>query len=200
MSKALNTRRTILEKAFELIYKKGYQTTSINEIIATTEVTKGAFFYHFKTKDEIGIALINEIIKPTMYEYLILPLQNTNNPIEKIYLTIKSLLFNNPILSYKYGCPLGNLIQEMSPWNSEFTVALNLVVLELQKTIEDTLVEAIKNDNLHNNVNPKQVAQFILSSYWGIRSFSKISDSNECYHTYLKELKIYLANLKYLKT
>jgi TetR/AcrR family transcriptional repressor of nem operon len=71
MSKALNTRRTILEKAFELIYKKGYQTTSINEIIATTEVTKGAFFYHFKTKDEIGIALINEIIKPTMYEYLI---------------------------------------------------------------------------------------------------------------------------------
>jgi TetR/AcrR family transcriptional repressor of nem operon len=185
MSKALNTRRTILEKAFELIYKKGYQTTSINEIIATTEVTKGAFFYHFKTKDEIGIALINEIIKPTMYEYLILPLQNTNNPIEKIYLTIKSLLFNNPILSYKYGCPLGNLIQEMSPWNSEFTVALNL---------------AIKNDNLHNNVNPKQVAQFILSSYWGIRSFSKISDSNECYHTYLKELKIYLANLKYLKT
>lgn len=197
MSKALNTRRTILEKAFELIYKKGYQTTSVNEIIATTKVTKGAFFYHFKTKDEIGIALINEIIKPTIYESLILPLQNTNNPIEEIYLTIKSLLTNNSILSFKYGCPLGNLVQEMAPWNSEFTVALKLVVLEWRKSIECTIEKAIQNGKLHSKVNPKQVAQFIISSYWGVRSFSKISDSNECYHTYLKELKVYLINIKY---
>lgn len=196
MKKALQTRRTILEKAFELIYKKGYQTTSVNEIIATTKMTKGAFFYHFKTKDEIGITIINEIIKPTMYEYLILPLQKTNNPIEGIYLTIESLLFNNPVLSFKYGCPLGNLVQEMSPWNSEFTITLKKVVLEWQRSIEATIEKAIKCNNLNNNINPKQVAQFILSSYWGIRNFSKITNNNECYHIYLKELKTYLTNLK----
>ncbi|GAA6766408.1 hypothetical protein AAFH68_23500 [Flavobacterium sp. CGRL1] len=50
MSKAVNTRLTILHKAFELIYTKGYQTTSVDEIIATTQVTKGAFYYHLKIK------------------------------------------------------------------------------------------------------------------------------------------------------
>ena len=61
MKKAEATRLMILQKAFELIYVKGYQTTSIDDIIATTKVTKGAFYYHFKTKDEMGLAIINEI-------------------------------------------------------------------------------------------------------------------------------------------
>jgi TetR/AcrR family transcriptional repressor of nem operon len=65
MKKAATTRLTILQKAFELIYVKGYQTTSIDDIIATTQVTKGAFYYHFKNKDEMGLAIINEILKHT---------------------------------------------------------------------------------------------------------------------------------------
>jgi TetR/AcrR family transcriptional repressor of nem operon len=66
MKKAESTRLNILQKAFELIYVNGYQTTSVDDIIATTKVTKGAFYYHFKTKDEMGIAIINEILKPTL--------------------------------------------------------------------------------------------------------------------------------------
>jgi AcrR family transcriptional regulator len=58
MKKSAATRLMILEKAFELIYAKGYQTTSIDDIIATTKVTKGAFYYHFKTKDEMGLLLL----------------------------------------------------------------------------------------------------------------------------------------------
>lgn len=196
MSKASNTRYTILEKAFELIYKKGYQTTSIDEIIATTKVTKGAFYYHFKTKDEMGISIINEILKPTMYNSLILPLEKTSEPIEEIYLVIKSLLLKTPILTFNYGCPIGNLVQEMTPWNSEFTKVLNEVVLEWQESIENALKKAIKSDYLSENINPKQVTHFILAGYWGIRNFSKISNNNDCYYTYLKELKIYLSNLK----
>ena len=61
MKKAEAKRLNILRKAFELVYVNGYLTTSINDIIATTKVTKGAFYYHFKTKDEMGLAIVNEI-------------------------------------------------------------------------------------------------------------------------------------------
>ena len=61
MKKAEGTRRNILEKAFELIYERGYQNTSIDDILATTGVTKGAFYYHFQNKDEMGLAIIHEI-------------------------------------------------------------------------------------------------------------------------------------------
>ena len=63
MSKAAATRHDILEKAFQIIYTKGYQTTSVDEIIAATKVTKGAFYYHFRNKDEMGVAIINEIVR-----------------------------------------------------------------------------------------------------------------------------------------
>ncbi len=53
----------ILEKAFGLIYSKGYQTTSIDRSLPPPKVTKRSFLYHFKNKDEMGLAIINELMK-----------------------------------------------------------------------------------------------------------------------------------------
>jgi TetR/AcrR family transcriptional repressor of nem operon len=195
MTKASATRHTILEKAFEIIYTKGYQTTSIDEIIATTKVTKGAFYYHFKTKDEMGLAIINEIVKPTMQEAFISPLKDAENPIKQIYDMTKALLLENPFLKVEYGCPAGNLTQEMTPWNVEFGNALSELVLEWQQTMESCIKSGKANGTVRENVNPQQVAYFIMSSYWGIRNFGKVYNSADCYHSYLKELKIYLNNL-----
>lgn len=195
MTKASSTRHSILEKAFEIIYTKGYQTTSIDEIIATTKVTKGAFYYHFKTKDEMGLAIINEIVKPTMHNALIKPLQDAENPIKEIYVMTKSLLLENPFLKLEYGCPAGNLVQEMTPWNEEFGKALSEIILEWQQTIEKCLNNGKSKGTIRKNVNGKQVAYFIMSGYWGIRNFGKVYNSSECYNSYLKELKMYLNNL-----
>jgi TetR/AcrR family transcriptional regulator, transcriptional repressor for nem operon len=185
----------ILEKAFELIYTKGYQTTSIDEIIATTKVTKGAFYYHFNNKDEMGLAIINEIVKPTMQDAFIKPLQDAKNPIKEIYRMIKALLLDNPFLKLEYGCPAGNLTQEMTPWNVEFGKALSELILEWQQTIENCIRSGKANGTVRKNVNPQQVAYFIMSSYWGIRNFGKVYNSADCYHSYLKELKTYLNSL-----
>lgn len=195
MTKASTTRNTILQKAFELIYTKGYQTTSIDEIIATTKVTKGAFYYHFKTKDEMGLAIINEILKPTMKNDFIKPLQNAKNPIKEIYDMTKALLLENPFLKLEYGCPAGNLTQEMTPWNIEFGKALAELTLEWQQTIENSIKIAKENGTVRDSVNPEQVAYFIMSGYWGIRNFGKVYNNTDCYHSYLKELKIYLNSL-----
>lgn len=195
MTKASSTRHSILEKSFELIYTKGYQTTSIDEIIATTKVTKGAFYYHFKTKDEMGLAIINDILKPTMQEAFIKPLKNSTNPIKTIYDMIKALLLNNPFLKIEYGCPAGNLTHEMTPWNVEFGNALSELILEWQETIQKCIKSGKKSGLIRKNVNEKQVAYFIMSSYWGIRNFGKVYNNVACYHSYLKELKIYLNSL-----
>ncbi len=196
MSKAANTRLTILQKAFELIYSKGYQTTSIDEIIATTQVTKGAFYYHFKTKDEMGVAIIEEILKPTMLGSFIKPIENSENPIEDFYNMISYLLLEDPLLEVKYGCPVGNLTQEMTPWNNQFSLALSELVNQWMMTIEKAIVRAQTLGLVRKEVNGEQVAFFIMSGYWGIRNFGKLQDSNLCYIVYLKEFRSYLNSLK----
>ncbi|ABQ05574.1 TetR/AcrR family transcriptional regulator [Flavobacterium johnsoniae] len=196
MSKAANTRLTILHKAFELIYTKGYQTTSVDEIIATTQVTKGAFYYHFKNKDEMGVAIIEEILKPTMQEHFIKPTEVSQNPIEDFYNMISYLLLEDPFLQVKYGCPVGNLTQEMTPWNTKFSEALTELVNLWKTTIINSIEKGKESGLIRKDVIGEQVAFFILSGYWGIRNFGKLQNDNSVYLIYLEELKKYLDGLK----
>lgn len=187
---------TILQKAFELIYIKGYQTTSIDDIIATTQVTKGAFYYHFKTKDEMGIAIINEILKPTLTNSFIQPLQSEQNPLNAIYNLMDNLLMKNEFLKVEYGCPASNFTQEMTPWNADFNKVLNELTEQWIKVMTTAIEKGKKNGFVGKDVNAKRVTMFVMSGYWGIRNFGKLENSKKVYLPYLKELKTYLNTLK----
>jgi TetR/AcrR family transcriptional repressor of nem operon len=194
MSKAIATRLTILEKAFALVYKQGYQTTSIDDIIATTQVTKGAFFYHFKSKDEMGLAMINEVMYPGMEEVLIKPLLTAKDPVNEIYLMMHNILLKSPFFDVKYGCPAVNLIEEMSPVNEQFNKALLKLFQQWQDAIERAVEESVNTHKSKKDIDARQVAYFVMAGYSGIRNMGKMLGI-ACYSTYLKELKNYLKQL-----
>lgn len=196
MKKSEATRLNILQKAFELIYANGYQTTSVDEIIATTQVTKGAFYYHFKTKDEMGLAIINELMIPNFKNTFIEPFQNVVNPFDVIYNLMYNLLIENETLKVEYGCPASNFTQEMAPWNIDFTKALNQLSQQWENVIIEALENGKKNGLVKAEVNAKVVAIFVLSGYWGVRNLGKLENSKSVYLIYLKGLKSYFKTLE----
>ncbi len=196
MNKAGLTRLTILQKGFELIYKNGYQTTSVDDIIATTKVTKGAFYYHFKTKDEMGLAIIREILHPSAVDKFAESFLDSEDPNKEIYNMIKHLLFEDPLLLAKYGCPMSNLVQEMTPWHKEFSEAIEKLTTKWRTLMISTIKSGIKSGYYKKSVHPQQVADFVTSGYWGIRNLGKVNNSSECYKGFLKELKNYLESLR----
>jgi AcrR family transcriptional regulator len=110
MDKATSTRLSLLQKAFDLIYQKGYQSTSIDDIIATTQVTKGAFFYHFKNKEEMGLAMINEIMYPSMIAFLCGYLNKPGNIHATLYEMMEGLFAQRQVFQGRIwmpGCKLG---------------------------------------------------------------------------------------------
>lgn len=195
MSKAAATRNHILENAFKLIYLKGYQATSIDEIIASTAVTKGAFFYHFKNKEEMGLAMIKEVMYPGMVPYMIDVLGRTDDLIEDIYNMIKALLLYNPFFKVEYGCPAVNLIDEMAPLNELFRKALMNIMVEWQAAIEKSLKTAQANGQLNPAFEPKQIALYITANYSGVRNIGKVF-GRPSYVEFLKQFKIYLQTLR----
>lgn len=195
MKKAAATRLHILQKAFELIYSKGYQTTSIDDILATTQVTKGAFYYHFKNKDEMGMAIINELMKPALTGSFSAILKSPD-PLKAIYNLMYELLIKNELLKVEYGCPAANFTQEMTPWNKDFTLALNEITSLWQEEMISALEKGKKESYVRKDVNPKQVTLFVMSGYWGARNFGKLENDKKAYQPYLKELKNYLNSLK----
>ncbi|WP_312992056.1 TetR/AcrR family transcriptional regulator [Chryseobacterium flavum] len=196
MKKSEATRLTILQKAFELIYVKGYQTTSIDDIIATTQVTKGAFYYHFKTKDEMGVAIINELLAPNFKKTFIEPLQKNGNPLEGIYTLMYEVLMNNDFLKVEYGCPASNLTQEMAPWNKDFTKALNELSVQWEAAIVESINKGKDTGLIKKAIQAEEIAVFVMSGYWGVRNLGKLENSRSVYLAYLKGLKAYFESLQ----
>jgi TetR/AcrR family transcriptional repressor of nem operon len=196
MKKAAVTRLMILRKAFELIYIKGFRATSVDDIIATTQVTKGAFYYHFKQKDEMGLAIINELLKPSLIQGFIEPLQGEADPLEQIYSQMHYLLIENKFLKPEYGCPVANLTQEMMPWNKLFGQALNELAKKWERELTAKIDYGKKNGIIRNDINTKEAVIFILSGYWGIRILGKLANNQAPYRTYLKVLKKYLDSMR----
>lgn len=196
MKKAAVTRLNILQKAFGLIYEKGYQTTSVDDILATTEVTKGAFYYHFKNKDEMGVAIINELLKPSFAGSFIRPLQANGDPVDIIYDMMYDILMKNKFMKVEYGCPAANLTLEMAPWHHDFTKALNELSDQWKKGITDIIKRGKKEGLIRPDVKPEQVAVFVMSGYWGIRNIGKLSNNKAVYLVFLQQLKTYLETLR----
>ena len=144
----------------------------------------------------MGLAVINEIMYPMMQADFVTPLLSSEDPVNDIYKMMHYLLLENEFLLKKYGCPAGNLTQEMSPINQHFSDALVKLTTELKDAMQTALQNGKKSGLIKSEINEEQVALFVLSGYWGIRNFGKLSDNNDYYNVYLQELKSYLNNLK----
>lgn len=195
MSKAALTRQTILLKAFELIYQNGFQLTSVDTIIATTNVTKGAFFYHFKTKEEMGLALIQEVIKPAMEEGFVKPLVNATHPAQAIYAMMEHLLLKAPFFQVQYGCPAVNLVSELAATGDDaMSKALYALMNQCLGAVRSSFQHGQLIGNIRSDVDPNAVADFVLAGYSGVRNMGKLFGKG-CYSVYLNELKRYLHEL-----
>lgn len=194
MSKAKDTRMMILQKAFELIYRQGYQATSIDEIIATTNLTKGALFYHFKNKEEMGLAIINEVMYPGLITYMKPQINRTEDIREDLYNMMSNLLLQAPFFKVEYGCPAVNLIDEMAPLNKSFQTALTRIVREWQSAIESAVVRAQAEGRLDPAKDANAIAIYITSNYSGVRNMGKLF-GRKAYTSFLKAFKDYLDGL-----
>ena len=192
MSKGEETRKYLLNKAFNLIYENGFQSTSADKIIDGEGITKGAFYYHFKNKKEIGLAVIQEILAQNIKANLIAPLEQEGNKLEIIHNVFRDYMMGVSEKQLKFGCPTNNLIQEMAPLSEQFAVALRNIIHNWQRALSNAIQTGIDQGDIDSASNPDHMAEFIITSYEGARSLGKIYNSFDYYHRFLKELKKYL--------
>ncbi|CAO3411554.1 TetR/AcrR family transcriptional regulator [Azospirillum largimobile] len=109
---AAGTRQQIVEAADRLFYEQGFEATSFADIAAAVRLSRGNFYYHFKTKDEILDAVIALRLANTgrMLEAWE---AGTDDPAERIRSFIHILVMNRAKIM-QYGCPVGTLCNELS--------------------------------------------------------------------------------------
>ena len=111
----LSTRQSIIEAADQLFYQRGYEHTSFADIANTVQISRGNFYYHFKAKDQILEAVINQRLVNTQKMLDKWQIEG-KTPHERIRSFINILLANRKPIT-KYGCPVGSLCMELAKLN-----------------------------------------------------------------------------------
>jgi TetR/AcrR family transcriptional repressor of nem operon len=120
------TRRKILAAAFAEFYRNGFQGGSINAIVEAAGVTKGALFHHFPGKQELGYAVVDEVIEPLLLERWLDPLEESVDPVAGLKRAFRKFVREDiGSGAWLQGCPLNNLAQEMSPLDEGFRARID---------------------------------------------------------------------------
>lgn len=106
------TRDLIVEKADTLFYEGGYEATSFAEIAAAVGISRGNFYHHFKTKDDILDAVIQRRMIRTR-DMLDAWQADGANPHDRILSFIQMLIANRSKIM-TFGCPVGTLCSELA--------------------------------------------------------------------------------------
>ncbi|MBO6521244.1 MAG: TetR/AcrR family transcriptional regulator [Rhodospirillales bacterium] len=107
-----STRDNIVEAAHQLFYEKGFDHTSFADIADAVNISRGNFYYHFKTKDDILKAVIDQRMAATR-DMLDAWEKEGNTPKERIRCFIE-IMINNRAKIKKHGCPVGTLTSELA--------------------------------------------------------------------------------------
>ncbi|GAB4391558.1 MAG: TetR/AcrR family transcriptional regulator [Kiloniellaceae bacterium] len=118
-----DTRAQIVEAADELFYRVGYAQTSFSDIAEAVRISRGNFYYYFKTKDAILDAVIARRLESTR-EMLARWEAEGGAPAERIRCFIDILIVNRAKIK-RYGCPVGTLASELAKLNHEAQGAAN---------------------------------------------------------------------------
>ena len=175
-----NTRRKILEAAFDEFYRNGFQGGSINRIVDQAGTTKGALFHHFDGKDDLGHAVVEEVIQPQMKKRWLDLLEKSVDPVDDLKRAFreyrKDELRTGLLL---HGCPLNNLAQEMSPLDEGFRKRIDKVYASWRECMSQAFARGIKAGTVRKGVSPDKVAAFVVAAQTGMIGTAKNAQSDE---------------------
>ena len=178
------TRDKIVEAAYQEIYRHGFQAASLSNILANTGLTKGALYHHFPNKNDLGIAVIEEVIREGFEVRMFAPLREAADPIETLVEVIQKKADSTTLESVTLGCALNNLMQEMSPLDLEFKRCLHGILKTWQDTVTDALKRAQKQGKVRKDVDCRAAALFIVSAFEGCVGIAKnlqsVKDFGQC--------------------
>ena len=192
------TRQRILQAAFMQMYRSGFQGMRLDEVIAATQLTKGALYHHFPNKRALGYAVVDEMIIPTVEAVWLQPLKNAADPLQGLINVIEQMPNNEhkPPEMNRYGCPLNNLAQEMSPLDEGFRQRLDYAFRVWQDVIQETLERAQQKGHIRDDVNCDEAAMFIMAALEGCIGLAKNAQSMERLHVCNRGLIQFIQSLQ----
>jgi AcrR family transcriptional regulator len=176
-----STRQLILQRCFEAIQSKGFETLRTDKEIARLKITKGAFYHYFPNKSELGYAVVDEVMLP-FYEQKWASLANIETGVaDALIAALEHEKTKATETSIKRGDVLTNMILEMSHSDDLFRQKLEVVNEVQVKIIQKAIMAGRIAGELKNQTDARSMALFIVGQLMGCYTISKVRASKETF-------------------
>ena len=189
----LPTRERLLMAAMELFTTKGYEATSVAEILKRARVNSGSLYYFFTGKEELLLAGL-EYFKTLLYPVVIAPaFASAADPIEKIFAVLGFYRRNLLLCDLDYECPMGKLALEVgrNVAGAHERIAANFEAW--REHIRDCLDQAA--DRLPSSVNRDSLATVVMTVMEGGLMQARTQHDISFYDASVEHLRAYFAYL-----
>lgn len=152
----------LLDTGMELIWSKGYNATSVNDIVKAASIPKGSFYFYFESKEDFVVRAIEKYFEQHFYPALKILQNQTVSPKQRLldFYDFRTEVLKEE-LKYKMGCMCCNLASEMAEHSEE----IRRILASKGELVKGHLAEVIKEAQLLNEIDDtidaRNLAEFI---------------------------------------
>ncbi len=163
---ANDTQQQLLQQGMAMLLQHGYHHLGIAAVLQATQIPKGSFYHHFKSKEDFGLQVIDTYMKDVhagldhcLGDESLPPLQRVRRFFE---------LTEEKYRSEGYlGCLLGGLGQELSGVSEAFRRKVEQCFAEIARRIAGCLQAAVERGDLSNDINAEKMAELLVNCWEG---------------------------------
>lgn len=167
-------RETVLRKAMQIFWEKGYEATSIQDLVKAMGIRRGSLYDTFQDKRHLfleAIAFYHSTIVEAMISPLLLP--DASRPdIEQHFLKLLEETIADP---QQRGCFITNTVTELAAKDTEIKAALVLGLMQVENAFHLALISAQGKGEIAADKNTRALAHYLTSSIQGLRVMSKLN-------------------------
>ncbi len=193
-SKGELTKERILAEATRLVHRKGFEATSINDLMAVTGLKKGCLYFHFSGKEELSHAIL-EKAKAGFFASFDSSLAG-KTPGDRLDHFLKETLEQSKKKEFEAGCIFGNTALEMSGKNPRLSKFVGEVFEEWIERISKVVKEAQDAGQVRKDLSAAILAKHIVMSLEGGIMLTRLEKSEKPMRDCITSLRTLLGMKK----
>jgi len=192
-----NAKTRLLAAAVHVIRAKGYSATTVDDLCRAAEVTKGGFFHHFESKEQLAVSAAEYFGSTAETVFSTAPYRSLPDPLDRLlgYVDFRKAILQGELP--EYTCLVGTMVQEAYETHPAIREACNRCIQEHVQMLESDISEAMRIHGIggRSTWTARSLALYMQAVIQGSFILAKAEHGPAVAASSLDHLRLYLVML-----